>query len=191
MSTHPSLPTCSLEPRALWSALSVPLISSFPPMGEPPPPSLSPLRSGHCQRQEEEEGSSPKCRPTEHSSPAHLQGRRQGGRWLKPKSLNREKKRGKGSQGQRGGQPEELQRKWEEHQLPPPLGPQPSAINGNTPIICLLACPSALSGGGEGGQRSERAQKTDRKQGESPTGVEALGDAHTQHPPPPPRSIWI
>ena len=67
MSTHPSLPTCSPEPRALRSALSLPALPS-PTLRGLPPPSLSSLRSGRWQRREEE-GSSPKCRPTEHSSP--------------------------------------------------------------------------------------------------------------------------
>lgn len=67
MSTHPSLPTCSPEPRALRSALSLPALPS-PTLRGLPPPSLSSLRSWHWQRREEE-GSSPKCRQTEHSSP--------------------------------------------------------------------------------------------------------------------------
>lgn len=96
------------------------------------------------------------------------------------------KKEGKGVPGQKGGWPKELQRK-EEHQPPLPPGP---------PTKCHLskhphsgACPprvwvSAMSGSEErGGQRLERAQKTDGKQG--PKGAEALEEAHA-HPPRPP-----
>lgn len=67
MSTHPSLPTCSPEPRALWSAVPPHPHLPYPWQGYLLPPSL-PYRVGDSQMGEEE-GSSPKCRPTEHSSP--------------------------------------------------------------------------------------------------------------------------
>lgn len=86
MSTHPSLPTCSPEPRA--TGLLCFSLSSLPSHSWEghflPPCPLSLCRGVGCsqgEEEEEEEGSSPKGRPTEHSSP-------EGGRWLKPKSLN-------------------------------------------------------------------------------------------------------
>lgn len=124
MSTHPSLPTCSPEPRALWSALSLPtplLLPSLP---------LSPLRSYHSQREEaeEEEGSCPKCRPTEHSSPGGWEG-------LKPKSLNSRKEEGKGAQGQSGAGLKSI--KGKKGGAPTTLlpGPQCSATDPDTPIL--------------------------------------------------------
>ena len=92
VSTHPSLPTCSPEPRALWSAPSL----SHPPFPPPSegyllPPSL-PCGVGDSQR-EEEEGSSPKCRPTEHSSP---------GGWEVAQAKVPELEKRRGERGSRG-----------------------------------------------------------------------------------------
>lgn len=134
MSTHPSLPMCSPEPRALWSALSLPSLPSPPTYRGLPPPSLSPLRSGgDSQREEEEEGSSPKCRPTEHSSP--------GGWEVAQAKVPELEKRG-GERGPRGTGAAGLKSfkgKKEEHQPPPPPGLRLSAIYLSTPFRCLPA----------------------------------------------------
>lgn len=79
MSTHPSLPTCSPEPRALRSALSLPALPSPPSEGYLLPPSLP------CGVGTGKEGRRRAAHPSaDQQSTPH----QEGGRWLKPKSLN-------------------------------------------------------------------------------------------------------
>lgn len=158
MSTHPSLPTCSPEPRALWSALSLP--PSLPPTHGRATSSLplSPVEWAVGDSQKEEEGSSPKCRPTEHSSP---------GGWevAQAKVPDLEKRRGEG--GPRGRGAAGLKSfKGKRRSTNRPLPGAPTKCHSSRHPRSSACLPrvwvSALSGSREGrGQRLERAQKTD------------------------------